>query len=144
MQTNEDYDKTTYDLDEGISTDIKINPDFYIHHALVKAQNTFLKDNMKEGFTQYILFIEHIETLCRSARFLQKEYEDALEKYRKSKEYTDAEDKLQQRVRLANKKLGLMMEQVFDRKVATDPLVVSFKEEKENAKSETKDSAGNV
>lgn len=119
---SEKYERQTYDIAELGDTDIKINPDYYIHNALLKAQSTFLKDDMKEGFLQYTLFIEHIEVLCDSANMLGDDYTENLKEYKESKEYKEAENALIKGVRLANKKLGLMMKEVFNKKTITEPL----------------------
>lgn len=119
----EDYDSSVLDIDEVKGTDIKINPDYYIHNALIKAQQALTKDNMKEGFIQYRVFIEHIETLCRASKMLPGDFDERIKSFLSSKEYKDVQiNELTKGVRLADFKLGLMMEAVFKRKTLTDPL----------------------
>jgi len=124
QKDKKDYDKyenDVIDVDEVIGTDIKINPDYYIHSALLKAQAALMNDTTKEGFTKYWVFIEHIEVLCKAANMLSPKYEEDIKAYKESKEYQKAEPFLKN-VKLANKKLGGLMEEVFSKKVATDPL----------------------
>ena len=111
------YKDKIIDISEDLSDlDIKINPDFYIHTALLKAQQSLQKDNVKEGFLQYRIFIEHIETLCQAAGILTNDYESNIEKFKQSHEYKNTEDKLVQSVKLSNQKLKLMMIEVFSKK----------------------------
>lgn len=113
------YEKQVIDIDEIDGTDIKINPDFYIHKALLKAQDALAKENLKEGFLQYRQFIEHIEVLCSSAKMLGPEYEEQLESFKNSDQYKNLNDKTARSIKLANKKLNLIMSLVFTNKTAT-------------------------
>ena len=117
----EHYDKEIIDIDELIGTDIKINPDYYIHTGLLKAQAALMKDNLKEGFVQYRQFIEHIEVLCDAANMLPEDYKKTVEEFENSNEYKKLEPMIQS-VRLANKKLHIIMTSVFNRKISTQPL----------------------
>ncbi len=121
-KTYEYYEKEIIDIDELIGTDIKINPDYYIHTGLLKAQAALMKDNIKEGFTQYRQFIEHIEVLCSAANMLPDTYEEDIKKFKETKDYTDATTDLIKSVKVANKKLKLIMTSVFNRKITTAPL----------------------
>lgn len=116
------YEKEIIDIDELIGTDIKINPDFYIHTGLLKAQAALMKDNIKEGFVQYRQFIEHIEVLCDAANMLPEKYEEDITEFQKETEYTKITDPMIKSVKLANKKLNLIMKSVFNRKISTQPL----------------------
>jgi hypothetical protein len=121
-----DFDKFSdkiMDVDEIQGTDIKINPDFYIHSGLLKAQQSLTKENVKEGFLQYRVIIEHIEILCLASNMINKDdYEIELNKFKESEDYINSEDTLTKSVKLANKKLYLMMESVFQNKVTTEPM----------------------
>ena len=54
-----DMDDNVMDIDQVGGTDIKINPDFYIHKALVKAQECLADPDMRIGLLRYRQFIEH-------------------------------------------------------------------------------------
>ena len=116
------YDDEIEDVDEIVGTDVKINPDFYIHNALIKAQAALTKDNVKEGFMQYRLLVEHIETLCRAAKMLDNDYDTQLDDFKKTDEYSIEEQSYVKSVKLATKQLEILMDQVFSSKVSTDPL----------------------
>jgi len=107
-----------------LNTDIKINPDFYIHHALVNAQKSLLKEDIKEGFLQYWGFVEHIEILCKAANMLPDKYTNSLEEFKKTEEYQKEQDNFKKSVKIANKKLSLIMGEVFNRKTVTEPLKI--------------------
>ena len=121
-KTYEQYEQEIIDIDELIGTDIKINPDYYIHTALLKAQVALTDDNTKEGFMKYRQFIEHIEVLCSAANMLPKDYDTVLAEFKEKDDYKKCENPLIQSVRLANKKLHLIMGSVFSRKISTEPL----------------------
>ena len=112
------YDSEIEDVDEIQGTDIKINPDFYIHKALLKAQDALSKDNLKEGFIQYRQMIEYIEVLCKAADIITDDYYTELKYFENSQEYKES-DNLVKSVKIAHKKLNLMMSQVFKAKTAT-------------------------
>lgn len=121
-----DYEETIIDVDEVAGTDIKINPDYYIHSVLLKAQKSLTKDNVKDGLVQFRFLIEHAEILCKSAKRLPNDYEERIAEYKKSAEYTkqtnDNMGELSKMCLLANFKLGLMLKEVFNIKASTEPL----------------------
>lgn len=128
MNQFEEFENQILDADDdNLNTEIKINPDFYIHHALVNAQKSLLAENMKDGFIKYWSFIEHIEILCKSANMLPTDYEDKLKDFKQTDDYTNEENTLTKSVKLANMKLSLMMGEVFNRKTITEPLKVGKK-----------------
>ena len=96
------YENDVIDIDELGGTDVKINPDYYIHHALVKAQNALANDDVKEGMTKYWIFIEHIETLCKSSKMLSKEYYGELKTYTETDDYKKEEDTRIQSIKLVH------------------------------------------
>lgn len=120
---DDDYDKLTTDGMETMDfKNIKIQPDFYIHTGILKAQNALAEENVKEGFLKYRVFIEHIEILCKSAGMLPNDYDQMIKKVDGENEKLDP---LMRGVKVANKKLELIMKEVFDSKVITDPMKMS-------------------
>lgn len=119
MEKVKDYEEAVIDIDEIDGTDIKIKPDYYIHKALLSAQESLKKDNIKEGWIQYRQFIEYIETLCNAADMLQEDYMTNLENFKKSKEYQQEPSADIKNIKLANKKLYLIMREVFESTTAT-------------------------
>lgn len=110
------YDEEIDDVDEIKGTDIKINPDYYIHNAILKAQTALTKDEVKDGFLQYSMLIEHIEDLCRAAGMLPDDYDEEIKKL----QYKNND--VIEMVKKANHKLRLLMKEVFNNKVLTQPL----------------------
>ena len=108
------------DIDNLENINLKINPDYYIHSAILKAQSCLIKDDYRQGFNQYRQLIEHIEKLVKAANMLPNDYEnrikDFIEKLDKN------EDKLVNSIKIADFKLELIMTQVFSRKISTEPL----------------------
>lgn len=113
------------ELDEIDMGEIKINPDYYIHNAILKAQTALSNPNMKEGFVQYRLFIEHIEVLCKAANMLSNDYESNLKTFKESdQDYLKENDSLIKNTLLANKKMQLLMNEVFSNKTSRVPLKI--------------------
>lgn len=118
----DEYEEKIIDIDEITGTDIKINPDYYIHLALVNYQQALKKDNPKEGMILARQYIEHIENLAISAGMLPENYDQDIKEYKTKDEYTKAENDFSKSMRLANYKLRLIMKEVFKRKTITNPL----------------------
>ena len=112
----ENYEDSTLNMSEMDGSDIKINPDFYIHFGILKAQTALQENNTKEGFVKYVIIVEHIESLCKSARYMPKDYE---EKVAAIGETVTDENELVRNVRIANKKLEFLLTYVFSHKVST-------------------------
>lgn len=112
--------------DDVPDQDIKINPNFYIHNAIITAQKTLmvsvLKSSVSDGIIAYMVFIEHIEVLARAAKYISQDYFTKVNDFKESKEYTEIERKDIQMAKLANKKLLFLMEEVFGRAPLTTPL----------------------
>lgn len=115
-----DFDVESGILDEDNIGDmnIRINPNYYIHTALIKAQQSLMlsayKGSIKDGITAFRIFIEHIEVLCKAADLLDSTYEKQIEDFKNSDEFKTSEKDIQE-AKLANKKVEILMRQVFHR-----------------------------
>ena len=121
MDEQTKYDKDTYDVSEIDNTDIRINPDYYIHHTLMKAQAALIKEDVKIGFLQFRMLVEHLEVLCKSANVIDRDYDEEVKEYLKSDEYLNAEDSIKD-IKLANTKIRAITKEVFKSRLRTDPL----------------------
>lgn len=121
MTQQEDYEKQILDVDELAGTDVKINPDYYIHNAIVKAQQALTNADVRTGFLQFRILVENVETLAQAAGMIPNDYETQLQEFKLSEEYTK-EDATIQSVKLANTKLRIILSQVFSTKTTTAPL----------------------
>jgi len=107
--------------DENIeNVDIRINPDFYIHNAIVKAQGCLIKEDMRSGMVQFRILIEHIESLCKAAGKVAQDYEKKIAEFEAST--ANEKDSLIRQTLIANKKLELLMQEAFSSKILTQPL----------------------
>ncbi len=137
----DEYENKTMNISELDGTDIKINPDYYIHKALIKAQEALLKDNMEQGFIQFRIIVEHIQVLCRSAKLLDSDFNKKVTEFKDTPDYKEEEKALVKSVLVANKKLELLMDMVFQQKVNT----ASLSDKKETiTKIEKKEPNGEV
>jgi len=115
-------DDKIIDVDEISGTEIKINPDYYIHTALLKAQAAIVDEDMAAGLSRFRMVVEHIEILARAAKMLPTDYDENIKTYLESEEFKEKDVDLKSGFKIANKKLGLMMSMVFSSKVSTEPL----------------------
>lgn len=113
----QDYEKQVFNVDEILGTDIKINPDFYIHKAIMMAQQAL----SEKDYTRYTLHIEDIEILAKAAKLLPDTYKNKVDKFKESDRYK-GEDKPTQMLRLSDFKKGLLLEQIFDTKTVVGSL----------------------
>lgn len=115
----ENKELETVDL---LNTDIKINPDFYIHLCLTKSIQVLSNENLEAGFNQFITLVNTLECFAKSAGLLDDDYITALEEFKK----TNPEiDKINTRMRLSHFKQQLILERLFENKTITTP--VKFK-----------------
>lgn len=131
---NEDsYSKDTFDVDEDslFDTDIKINPSFYIHINLLKAQDALVKDEMKDGLMQYCLCCEHMMMITESANLLPSDFQTKVEKFIKDNKLNEAN--LPERVKVSNYKYKLCLQSVFGSGTVTGGLVVDPKKKGEQS-----------
>lgn len=117
----EKYENETYDVSDMENTDIRINPDYYIHHTLMKAQQALIKEDVNIGFLQFRMIVEHLEVLCKSSNIIDEDYNKAVEDYKTSHDYKTTDDKIKD-IKLANKKIELLTKEVFKNRLRTDPL----------------------
>lgn len=125
----ERYDKETYDIDGAdlFDTEIKINPSFYMHINLLKAQDALVKDNIKDGFVQYRICAEHLELLCRSAHMLPDNYDESIKTFIKENDLK--EGVLADGVKVAQQKYQLCLAEVFSTKALSGGLKIDPKKQ---------------
>lgn len=93
------------DLDVN-DTNVRINPNFYIHVALLRAQSTLSAGgNLQDNILNYFVMVEHIEALSKAARHVTPEYDETIKSFLKSDEYAAGGDGRLKLAKLANKKL---------------------------------------
>ena len=117
------YEKETYNVDNLDDTDIKINPSYYIHKCLIQSQYVLSKENMKEGFLQFIILTNYLESLCKSSNLVPENYEDKIKQARALIEEEEKDsDEYIKKVKLAQKKQELLLKEIFDSKTITAPI----------------------
>lgn len=107
----EKYERDSLEVGDEWIKEIELDAKYYIHTAILKAQIALTKDNINEGFLQYIQLIEHIEILCRSNKMLDDKYKEFIQNFLDSDEYKNEQNNTIKLVKLAHKKLeGIMVE----------------------------------
>jgi hypothetical protein len=110
------YEEQIEDIKDFVGTDIKINPSYYIHIGILKAQEALNDPEIKTGVYKFRFFIENIETLAKAAELLPTDYEEKIKEFRNKEEYKNAENEYIKSFKLANYKLELILSQVFGNK----------------------------
>jgi len=123
----DDYEKNIDEIDELDGQDVKINPDFYVHNAIIKAQQALAKDDIKVGFLQFRVIVENIESLCRAANLITENYSQQLTEFKTSIDYIEEKNEDIKAIRLANKKFELIMKEIFQNKTISAPLKFDIK-----------------
>ena len=122
---NEDFtrfENDVIDLEEINTTDIKINPDFYIHNIILKGQAALVNIDLNAGMLQFRMCTENLEILCRAANRLPIDYENLLKAYLASEDYTKEVNDNIKGFKLSNKKWELLLTEVFSSKTITQAL----------------------
>ena len=120
--TYEDFDKyrgKILDVDEDVNMDLKINPDYYIHYALMSCQNALKNTDIRLLVIQYRHSVEHLEKLVKAAGMLPNDYQQLI-KLDERKEESD-ETRM---MKLSQKKFEVIVEQIFSRKTITQAMKV--------------------
>lgn len=115
------FDDDVFDLDEVKGTDLKVQPSFYLHIALLRAQGCLIKDDMNQGFLQFVVLVDHCESLARAMGLLGGDYDE------KIKSLDISEDDFTPkgvRIRFAQKRLEFIAQEFFSNKISTKPLRV--------------------
>lgn len=131
MENITDVEKSIMDYEDDKDTDVKIKPNFYIHNAILKMQNVLMfgvgKTNIGEGIIAYTVLVEQIEVLCKSAGYINDEYDEKIKNYTSSEEYKAIKKDEVRMAKLANKKLGLLMRTVFSKAPVEMPINLDAK-----------------
>lgn len=118
-------DKIIENEDINIS-DVQIKPNYYIHNALVNLQTALINPDVRAGFSQYVLIIEYMETICKSAKLLPDTYADQITQFKQEIEQAKRDDPeankdlMVNMVKVANRKLEIMLTEVFANIVLTE------------------------
>lgn len=128
---NNDFD-TQFDELDSLDTHVKINPTFYIHLAILKAQNILSNPNVSDNILPYFVMVEHLEALAKASGVIGNDtkYDEEIA----SSEKTDLNNKLSMG-RLANKKFKLIVAEFFKSAPMRSSLNYSIR--KSNAPNET-------
>lgn len=115
---NVDYEVQNEDI---LDTTVKINPTFYIHVAILRAQQILANPNITDSLTNYVIMVEHIQSLCKAAKFIDEKYELDVTAF-KVEQDKDISSSSVKAARLANKKLELLTESFFKSAPISAPL----------------------
>jgi len=107
--------------DDSLSTDIKINPDYYIHLAAKSIISSATGDNPEVNMLKLWQITRLFEATMRASGKLPKDYDVQLKNFKESEEYRDA-NKDKQQYMLNVKKYELCLSVAFDMKASDEPL----------------------
>jgi len=126
------YEDETYDINEMEFTDLKINPSYYLHSAILKAQQALIKDNFEAGVTQYLIMIEHLEIVAKASKSTPENYDTQIQEFKKDiKAPKDLlisnKEHFAFLIKIAHKKLEIILGGMFSSTTITDPLPLGKK-----------------
>lgn len=122
MKEYQKYEKDIIDVDEVEGTDIKINPDYYIHTAIIHAQRALNNPDFNAGYRQFFSIVKNMESLATASNLLPNDYHDQLKDFLLTEEYKKEDNKLVRMFLLSNKKMEIILENVFSSKTTSSPL----------------------
>lgn len=125
-----EFDDAMLAEDSLEDTDIKINVSFYIHVALLKMQDCLVKDNAKDGFLQYQSMIRHLEILTLASKIVKDEYSTKLKDYIETQEYKEIKSDDIKSMKLHEKKLLFILEEVLNNRTLTTKLRWGFQKKR--------------
>ena len=117
----DDYETELKEVGDVVGTDININPAYYIHNAIIKAQQALADPDIKTAIFKFRFYTENIEILSKAGEMIPEGYEDKIKEYKSTEEYKK-EDDLVKHFKLSNYKMQLLLGQVFSAKVSTSPM----------------------
>ena len=124
MKDYKDFDKYENEIksvENLIGMDININPDFYIHNAILKAQAALSDPDLNTAIIKFRMYAENIEILAKAADMLPQDYKKQLKEYEETEEYKNT-DPQYKHFKLANYKMQLLLGQAFNSRVSTSPM----------------------
>lgn len=130
---NQDYQKKdkeiyfqgkTFDEIDELGTDLKINPDYYIHKAIVKAQDCFDGVGLKEGMAKFRIFINQLEIISKACGNVHKDYNDKVRHYVESEDFKRITDEEYKGFKIAEYKFKLIMEDITKNRGIVDSLSI--------------------
>lgn len=119
-----DYEKDILSMGEGMDLNLKLNPDFYIHMAILSAQKSILLSTLdgktSEGINSYLVFVRQVGMIAESAGYLMDKTKEAISKEEIPKDTVG-------RANYATKCLGLIMSDIFGHKPQRGKLTLNSK-----------------
>ena len=115
----DDFEKDVYDPSNIDYSELKLNPDFYIHFSLIKAISALANPQIKEGFLQYTILIENIESIAYSCNRIPENYEKLIKDFEKG---LNEKDQLTKLMKISKKKLELILKEIFKHKTYSAPI----------------------
>jgi hypothetical protein len=118
----EKYESQIIDIDEIEGTDIKINPAYYMHTALVGSQRALANTDLIVGMIQFINIIEDLEGILISNKLIPADYDTQIAEYKKKEEVTKLKDSTQQLFKIAIFKKRLLQAAIYSNVTLTMPM----------------------
>lgn len=119
-----DYEKDILDVSMDMDVDIKLNPDFYIHTAILSAQKSLLISSLEgkamDGINSYTIFVRQIQMIAEAANYLSSETVDEINSIETPKDPIG-------RANHASHRLGVILSNIFGQRSQTGKLVFNPK-----------------
>lgn len=112
MEELPEYKDHVIDEDEVLKTNLKINPDFYLHLAIVQCQKAISGEDPKQNMIKFWAAVELLESITRSSGELPEGYEKEIDKIRDN----DVDDADRKMWMINRRKYELCIKAAFDSK----------------------------
>lgn len=103
-------------------SDVKINPDFYMHLALIGMHRSLQRENVKEAIVSYRQNVEFLESLARAFKRIPDNYIELIEEFKKNEEYEKEDEPSIKSYKLARRKMEIILSETGDAITDRSPL----------------------
>jgi len=110
-----DYDKDILNITADMDVDLKLNPDFYIHTAILSAQKALLIASLEgkasDGVNAYSIFVKQIQMIAESAGYVNDETRKTI-----VEQLSSDDGNIVTRANNSSQRLGLILGDIFGHK----------------------------
>lgn len=123
LDTKKEYENDILDVGIIQGTDLKINPDYYIHLTLVAINKAREEPDTRVSFRQLKKHVEALEIHIKAAKRLPGDYGENIKVFKESPQYKDEENEIIRDTRLIEYKELLLREVAYESKMNTDSIL---------------------
>lgn len=119
-------DLVDFDEESWSGGDVDLN--YFLKRGIAQAQTVLSKvgekGTMAQSILTYSIVVGQLESLAKAKKYIKEDYDEKIEKFLKSKQYTEAKRDEMKWAMLANKKFHLIVHGIVDEEPVDTPLTL--------------------